>query len=71
MTLNAGGKRNCRSFWQAARYDGKSLFTEFKGIPLIYSIQRKLRAGKLVDSFVVIGLHCGNIVVCIAVVDDV
>lgn len=71
MTLNAGGKRNCRSFWQVARCDGKSLFTEFKGIPLIYSIQRKLRTRQFIRGLFIVCLHSRQIVVRLGVVDNV
>lgn len=71
MTLNADRKRNCRSFWQAARYDGKSLFTEFKGIPLIYSIQRKLRTRQFIRGLFIVRLHSRQIVVRVGVVDNV
>ena len=71
MTLNACGKRNCRSFWQAARCDGKSSFTKFKGIPLIYSIQRKLRTRQFISGLFVVRLHNRQIVVRVGVVDNV
>ena len=49
----------------------KILEAEFKSLAGVDSVQRKLRVGQLVGHAFVIGLHLGEVIIEISVVDDI